>query len=54
LGAFALTELLAAKVLATLGDQGRERVAELEEIHGNLLDPPTAVASVEEGGWKAG
>jgi DNA-binding MurR/RpiR family transcriptional regulator len=54
LGAFALTELLAAKVLATLGDQGRERVAELEEIHRNLLDPPTAVASVEEGGWKAG
>ena len=55
LGAFALTELIAAKVLTTLGDAGRARVAELEEVHGHLLDPPTAVANdADEGGWKAG
>jgi DNA-binding MurR/RpiR family transcriptional regulator len=55
LGAFALTELIAAEVLTTLGDAGRARVAELEEVHGRLLDPPTAVADdADEGGWKAG
>lgn len=52
LGAFALTELIAAQVLTTLGDEGRERVAELEEVHGRLIDPPTAVA--DDGGWQAG
>ena len=54
LGAFALTELIAAKVLTKLGDGGRSRVAQLEEVHGHLLDPPTAVASVEERGLDAG
>jgi DNA-binding MurR/RpiR family transcriptional regulator len=50
LGAFALTELIAAKVLTMLGDGGRARVAELEEAHGHPLDPSTPVASFEEGG----
>jgi DNA-binding MurR/RpiR family transcriptional regulator len=54
LGAFALTELIAAKVLTMLGDGGRARVAELEEAHGHPLDPSTAVARVDEEGWKAG
>jgi DNA-binding MurR/RpiR family transcriptional regulator len=50
LGAFALTELIAAEVLTMLGDGGRARVAELEEVHGHPLDPSTPVASFEEGG----
>jgi DNA-binding MurR/RpiR family transcriptional regulator len=33
LGAFALTELLAAKVVAALGDTGRARVAQIETVH---------------------
>jgi DNA-binding MurR/RpiR family transcriptional regulator len=33
LGAFAITELIAAKVVATLGDVGRSRVGELEATH---------------------
>ena len=33
LGAFALTEVLAAKVVVALGDAGRARVAEIEAVH---------------------
>jgi DNA-binding MurR/RpiR family transcriptional regulator len=33
LGAFALTEVLAAKVVVALGDTGRARVAEIEAVH---------------------
>jgi DNA-binding MurR/RpiR family transcriptional regulator len=54
LGAFALTELIAAKVLTMLGDGGRARVAELEEGHGHPLDPSTPVASFDEEGGRVG
>jgi DNA-binding MurR/RpiR family transcriptional regulator len=54
LGAFALTELIAAKVLTMLGDGGRARVAELEEAHGHPLDPSTPVASFDEEGGRVG
>jgi DNA-binding MurR/RpiR family transcriptional regulator len=33
LGAFALTEVLAAKVVVALGENGRARVAEIEAVH---------------------
>jgi DNA-binding MurR/RpiR family transcriptional regulator len=54
LGAFALTELIAAKVLTMLGDRGRARVAELEEAHGHPLDPSTPVASFDKEGGRVG
>ena len=43
LGAFALTEVLAAKVVVALGDAGRARVAEIEAVH-------ERVAGVVQGG----
>lgn len=36
LGAFALTELIAAKVVAALGEQGQTRVAQLETAHDRM------------------
>jgi DNA-binding MurR/RpiR family transcriptional regulator len=45
LGAFALTELIAAKVVVALGEQGRARVAELEAMHERLQDPMSVVAN---------
>lgn len=52
LGAFALTELIAAKVVGALGDDGRARVAELEQMHepGQL---PTDADTREEGARSA-
>lgn len=44
LGAFALTELIAAKVVVALGDEGRARVAELETVHERMHEPVIAVA----------
>ena len=41
LGAFALTELIAAKVVVALGDRGRSRVAELETRGTSGLHDPT-------------
>lgn len=54
LGAFALTELIAAKVVVALGDEGRSRVAELETVHEHMHGPALAVADAGEGGAKAG
>ncbi|MDH5225709.1 MAG: SIS domain-containing protein, partial [Actinomycetota bacterium] len=54
LGAFALTELIAAKVVASLGDAGSARVAELEAAHGRTVDPLAAVPDADAGGVAAG
>ncbi len=43
LGAFALTEVIAAKVVVALGDRGRTRVAELETVVEGLHDPLATV-----------
>ena len=49
LGAFALTELITAKVVAALGEHGRSRVAELEaageRVHGRAKAPPLHVVA---------
>ena len=45
LGAFALTEVLAAKVVVALGDTGRARVAEIEAVHERM-------AGVVQGGTR--
>lgn len=47
LGAFALTELIAAKVVAALGDEGRSRVAELETVHERMHGPMSTVAAAD-------
>jgi DNA-binding MurR/RpiR family transcriptional regulator len=47
LGAFALTELIAAKVVVALGERGRARVAELESVHERSQDPMSAQAAPE-------
>ena len=54
LGAFALAELIAAKVVVALGDEGRARVAELETVHGRLHERLAAVADPDAGGVQAG
>ena len=54
LGAFALAELIAAKVVVALGDQGRTRVAQLEMVHGRLLEGLAAVVDPDAGGVHAG
>ncbi len=54
LGAFALTELLAAKVVVALGEDGRARVSELEAIHDRLRGTPALSAVAEEKGAKTG
>jgi DNA-binding MurR/RpiR family transcriptional regulator len=41
LGAYALTELITAKVVAALGDAGRSRVGELETTHEMIGGPPS-------------
>jgi DNA-binding MurR/RpiR family transcriptional regulator len=53
LGAFALTELIAAKVVVALGEQGRARVAELEAMHERLQVPMSVVADPGGKGAKA-
>lgn len=52
-GAFALTELIAAKAVATLGSEGRARVAEIDTVHGRMHGPATAAADAAEGGATA-
>ena len=47
LGAFALTELIAAKVVVALGDVGRSRVGELESTHDLMYDPTSEVVSTD-------
>ena len=54
LGAFALTELIAAKVVVALGDEGQARVAELEAAHGRVDDPMAAEVAAEAGSVKTG
>jgi DNA-binding MurR/RpiR family transcriptional regulator len=44
LGAFALTELIAAKVVVAFGTEGQARVAELETIHERMRGATVAVA----------
>ena len=52
LGAFALVEVLAAKVVAVLGDAGRTRVGELEAMHEVMRGraPGTVVGDGQLGG----
>ena len=47
LGAFALTELITAKVVAALGDDGRTRVAKLEGVHERMQTPASAMADAD-------
>jgi DNA-binding MurR/RpiR family transcriptional regulator len=54
LGAFALTELISAKVVAALGERGRARVAELESVHERMQEPMSAVADPEGKGAETG
>jgi len=54
LGAFALTELVAAKVVAALGDTGRARVAELEAVHERMQGPTSAMADTDGKGATTG
>lgn len=54
LGAFALTELIAAKVVVALGEDGRSRVAELETVHERTHDMVTAETDADRGGAAAG
>ena len=54
LGAFALTELIAAKVVGALGDDGRARVAELEGVHERMDTPTSAIADSDGQGAKTG
>ena len=54
LGAFALTEVIAAKVVVALGDRGRTRVAELETVVEGLHDPLATVIDPDSRGAEAG
>jgi len=54
LGAFALTEVIAAKVVVALGERGRTRVAELETVVEGLHDPLATVIDPDARGAKAG
>jgi len=54
LGAFALTELIASKVVGVLGDDGRARVAELEGVHERMETPTPAIADSDGKGAKTG
>ena len=54
LGAFALTEVIAAKVVVALGDRGRTRVAELETVVEGLHDPLATVIDPDARGAEAG
>jgi len=54
LGAFALTELLAAKVVVALGGEGQARVAEIEAVHERIHDPMITAADVDGEGQRAG
>ena len=54
LGAFALTEVIAAKVVVALGDRGRRRVAELETVVEGLHDPLATVIDPDARGAEAG
>jgi len=50
LGAFALTELITAKVVVAIGDRGRSRVAELEAVHERTHDPTSWVGNADKKG----
>ena len=52
LGAFALTELITAKVVVAIGDRGRSRVAELEAVHERTQDPTSWVGNADKKGAK--
>jgi DNA-binding MurR/RpiR family transcriptional regulator len=52
LGAFALTELITAKVVVALGDRGRSRVAELEAVHERTEDPTSVAVGADGKGGK--
>ena len=54
LGAFALTEVIAAKVVVALGERGRTRVAELETVVEGLHDPLATVIDPDARGAEAG
>ncbi len=54
LGAFALTELIAAKVVVALGEQGRARVAELESVHERMQEPMSMMADHDGKGARTG
>jgi len=54
LGAFALTELIAAKVVVALGERGRARVAELESVHERSQDPMSVMADPDPKDAKTG
>ena len=54
LGAFALTEVIAAKVVVALGERGRARVAELETVVEGLHDPLASVIAPDAPGAEAG
>jgi DNA-binding MurR/RpiR family transcriptional regulator len=44
IGAFALTELIAAKVVVALGEEGLVRVGDLESLHEQIGGPLSDVA----------
>ena len=48
-GAFALTELIAAKVVVALGESGRARVGQLEAEHDRMRHPDVIVGSDRNG-----
>ena len=54
LGAFALTEVIAAKVVVALGETGRARVAELDAAADGLHDPLASLREVDPKGAEAG
>ena len=54
LGAFALTELIAAKVVVALGGTGQARVADLEASHERMHDLLVAASSIDGNGAQAG
>ncbi len=47
LGAFALSELIVAKVVAALGSEGQARVAQLEAMHEEPQDPQSVVVETD-------
>ena len=47
LAAFALAEVIAAKVVAVLGDAGRSRVGELEAVHDVMRGPVSSMSAAD-------
>ncbi len=54
LGAFALTEVIAAEVVVALGETGRARVAELDAAADGLHEPLASLREVDPKGAEAG